>query len=66
MPGRAEIWSRSSPNAIRHFSRDGKTLNWSQVEVLPQVDLPPDYDKQGYDCAGVRRFSLRLISATSK
>ena len=48
-----EVWAPGPGNSIRHYFRDGKTLNWSLAETLPQVSLPPNYNTSGYDCAGV-------------
>jgi hypothetical protein len=47
-----EVWSQGPGNVIRHYYRDGQTLNWALGETLPQVSLAPNFTTNGYDCAG--------------
>jgi hypothetical protein len=46
-----EVFAPAPNNEIRHYNRDGKSLNWTLEETLPQVGLPAG--KTGYDCAGI-------------
>lgn len=48
-----EVWAPGPGNAIRHYYRDGQTLNWTLAETLPQVNLAPNFNTSGYDCAAV-------------
>jgi hypothetical protein len=48
-----EVWAPGPGNVIRHYYRDGQTLNWTLAETLPQVSLAPNFNTSGYDCAGI-------------
>ena len=48
-----EVWAPGPKNVIRHYTRDGQSLNWALKETLPQVWLAPNYTAKGYDCAGI-------------
>jgi hypothetical protein len=50
------VWGPGPGHSIRHYFRDGQTLNWTLAETLPQVSLAPNYTTNGYDCAGVPSF----------
>ena len=44
-----EVWTPGPGNVVRHYFRDGQSLNWSLAETLPQVSLPPNFNTNGYD-----------------
>ena len=47
-----EVWTPGPGGVIRHYYRDGASLNWTLAETLPQVWLPPN-GPNGYDCYGM-------------
>jgi C1A family cysteine protease len=47
-----EVWTPGPGGIIRHYYRDGGTLNWTLAETLPQVGIP-NVAAAGYDCYGV-------------
>jgi hypothetical protein len=47
-----EVWTPGPGGIIRHYYRDGGTLNWTLAETLPQVGIP-NVATAGYDCYGV-------------
>jgi len=46
-----EVFAQGPGGAVRHYVQNGKTLEWSLHETLPEVTLAPDFKKKGNDCA---------------